>query len=317
MNAVDALLALLILLSIWNGISQGFFAEIIRLGTWLASILLSLWLSPYLFRFFKQESAEPSGFIGLLFLVCLFVTVAIMTLITRGLLRTMPRSVHEHPLNKLFGVFSGFVVGLVYATIVATAIISLPILEALKKTAKASRLAQSLTTQLRQADLGFTPILGDGAHRSLARLTTSPESNERISLPFTVGNAPPRPDLENEMLQLVNAERATLGLLPLKADTKLQLVAREHSADMFERSYFSHVSPEGLSPFDRIKRSEIPFITAGENLANAPTLLIAHEGLMNSPGHRANILRSTFSRVGIGILDGGRHGLMVTQKFRN
>jgi uncharacterized protein YkwD len=56
---------------------------------------------------------------------------------------------------------------------------------------------------------------------------------------------------------------------------------------------------------------------AGENLAMAQSLNIAHDGLMKSPGHRANILRLHFGRVGIGVLDGGRDGLMVTQNFRN
>ena len=59
------------------------------------------------------------------------------------------------------------------------------------------------------------------------------------------------------------------------------------------------------------------YLSAGENLALAPTLHSAHTGLMHSPGHRANILRPQFGRLGIGILDAGRHGLMVTQEFRN
>lgn len=63
--------------------------------------------------------------------------------------------------------------------------------------------------------------------------------------------------------------------------------------------------------------ANIRFVVAGENLALAQNLLLAHDGLMNSPGHRANILREAFGRVGIGILDGGIYGLMVTQKFRN
>jgi uncharacterized protein YkwD len=61
----------------------------------------------------------------------------------------------------------------------------------------------------------------------------------------------------------------------------------------------------------------VRFLAAGENLAYAHTLQIAHTGLMNSPGHRANILRKQFGRLGIGILDGGIHGLMITQNFRN
>jgi uncharacterized protein YkwD len=86
---------------------------------------------------------------------------------------------------------------------------------------------------------------------------------------------------------------------------------------MFARSYFSHISPEGATPFDRIRKAEISFLTAGENLALAQSLHLAHTGLMNSPGHKANILHKSFGRVGIGILDGGIYGIMVTQNFRN
>jgi uncharacterized protein YkwD len=86
---------------------------------------------------------------------------------------------------------------------------------------------------------------------------------------------------------------------------------------MFARGYFAHVSPEGLSPFVRLTRAGVKYLTAGENLALAPTLRIAHTGLMNSPGHRANILQPSFGRLGIGITDGGRRGLMVSQEFRN
>ena len=119
------------------------------------------------------------------------------------------------------------------------------------------------------------------------------------------------------MLELVNQERIANGLAPLEADPELTEVARRHSAHMLARGYFSHYTPEGKVPFERIREGGVGFRTAGENLAFAPTVKIAHTGLMNSPGHRANILRAAFGRVGIGILDGGRRGLMVTQKFRN
>jgi uncharacterized protein YkwD len=119
------------------------------------------------------------------------------------------------------------------------------------------------------------------------------------------------------MLDLVNEARAENGLPPLAPDPELTEVARRHSADMFARGYFAHDTPEGRSPFDRMKDANVRFLTAGENLALAPTVSIAHRGLMNSPGHRANILRSQFGRVGIGIMDGGMRGLMVSQEFRN
>jgi uncharacterized protein YkwD len=86
---------------------------------------------------------------------------------------------------------------------------------------------------------------------------------------------------------------------------------------MFERGYFSHNTPEGKDPFHRMREAKVMFRTAGENLALSPTVQIAHTGLMNSPGHRANILSPAFGRVGIGIMNGGRRGLMVSQEFRN
>jgi uncharacterized protein YkwD len=86
---------------------------------------------------------------------------------------------------------------------------------------------------------------------------------------------------------------------------------------MLARGYFSHVTPDGKDPFDRLRAEGVRFLNAGENLALARNLAMAHQGLMDSPGHRANILRPQFGRVGIGIVDAGRYGLMVTQNFRN
>ncbi len=86
---------------------------------------------------------------------------------------------------------------------------------------------------------------------------------------------------------------------------------------MFSRGYFAHNTPEGKNPFDRMRAAGVKFSAAGENLALAQTLEIAHTNLMNSPGHRANILQPSFGRLGVGILDGGFFGLMVSQEFRD
>lgn len=162
------------------------------------------------------------------------------------------------------------------------------------------------------------PIFEEPIRQSLNRRTTiEPGSGESVELPFKVAEARPRPDLEAAMLELINRERAENNLPPLAADPEMTEVARRHSADMFARGYFSHDTPENKNPFDRMREANVKYRTAGENLALAPTLEIAHRGLMNSPGHRANILRGSFGRVGIGILDGGRRGLMISQEFRN
>jgi uncharacterized protein YkwD len=119
------------------------------------------------------------------------------------------------------------------------------------------------------------------------------------------------------MLNLVNKERTTHGLKPLKINDELREVARQHSYEMFKLSYFDHVSPVSGTPFDRIDSAKIRYITAGENIAYAPSVDIAHDGLMNSPKHRDNILSKSYSQVGIGIISAGNWGIMFTQDFMN
>jgi uncharacterized protein YkwD len=70
---------------------------------------------------------------------------------------------------------------------------------------------------------------------------------------------------------------------------------------MFQQGYFAHVDPDGTTPFERMRTGGVSFRAAGENLALAPTVEVAHNGLMNSPGHRENILSPDFTQVGTGI----------------
>jgi uncharacterized YkwD family protein len=120
---------------------------------------------------------------------------------------------------------------------------------------------------------------------------------------------------EQQMLNLVNAERAKMGLPALKADPKLTQLARMKSQDMITNRYFSHNSPTYGSPFDMLRRYGVTYMTAGENIAGNQSVEAAHRALMNSPGHRANILNAQFKNVGIGIVSGGPYGIMFTQLF--
>lgn len=120
---------------------------------------------------------------------------------------------------------------------------------------------------------------------------------------------------EKLMLDLVNKERVKAGLKPLEVDMRLVDISRKKSKDMIEKNYFGHISPTYGSPFDALKNAGISYRYAGENIAGAPTVEKAHEALMNSPGHRANILNPNFNKVGIGIVDGGPYGKMFTQTF--
>ena len=117
------------------------------------------------------------------------------------------------------------------------------------------------------------------------------------------------------MLNLVNAERQKAGLLPLQNDMRLVDQSRKKSRDMIEKGSFAHTSPTYGTPFEALKNNGISYRYAGENLAGAPTVQRAHSSLMNSPGHRANILNPNFTHIGIGIVDGGPYGKMYTQTF--
>jgi uncharacterized protein YkwD len=234
-----------------------------------------------------------------------------------ALLGRVSAETHRGAVNRALGVLPGAVSGLILTAILSALLMAVPLPDSLREPARESAVANRLTVYTERLESALTPVFDEAARETLNRLTVRPDSSERIELPYRVTETRPRPELEARMLEMVNAERAAAGLRPLAPDPELTEVARLHSIDMFARGYFSHVTPEGADPFDRIRAANVTFRTAGENLALAPTLRIAHNGLMNSPGHRANILRPEFGRLGIGIMDGGARGLMVTQNFRN
>lgn len=121
---------------------------------------------------------------------------------------------------------------------------------------------------------------------------------------------------EQQMIDLVNEERAKRGLAPLKVNEELTKVARIKAQDMITNNYFSHQSPTYGSPFDMLNQFGISYRTAGENLAGNQTVEAAHQALMNSDGHRANILGQNYTEIGIGIVNGGPYGKMFVQLFK-
>jgi len=140
------------------------------------------------------------------------------------------------------------------------------------------------------------------------------DDTQKLDLPSNLTLAPD-PQAERQMFDLVNEERVNVGLKPLVWDDTLVPIARAHSEEMFRLKYFSHQSPVSGSPFDRLKAAGIKYSLAGENLAYAQSVTVAHRGLMESQGHRENILRPEFQRIGIGVISAGAYGRMFTQMF--
>lgn len=110
---------------------------------------------------------------------------------------------------------------------------------------------------------------------------------------------------EAEVVRLVNIERKKVGLSELKHNWELSRVARYKSEDMRDKGYFSHTSPTYGSPFQMMRSFGISYRTAGENIAKGQTTPAAVvKGWMNSSGHRANILNSSFTEIGVGYASG-------------
>jgi uncharacterized protein YkwD len=317
-NFVDFLLALLVLLSIVNGWHRGFLYGLLDLVRWVVGLMLGLrYYEPvarWLGETFNWSDVWDKP---VAFLLTAGAVGIVIQLVGQAFLGRLSKEVHEGRANRLLGTLPGAAGGLVFVAITSALLLAIPLPETLREAARESVSVNRLAATTENLETALVPIFDEAIARTLNKLTVRPESGESVELPFKVAETKPRPELEARMLELVNAERAAAGLRPVAPDPEMTEVARRHSVDMFARGYFSHVTPEGRSPFDRMNEGGVTYRTAGENLALAPTLTIAHTGLMNSPGHRANILRPEFGRLGIGIMDGGARGLMVTQNFRN
>ena len=147
--------------------------------------------------------------------------------------------------------------------------------------------------------------------------------NPQISNPsmITTGKVIKIPDLsaikanENEVVRLVNVERAKVGVAPLKVNWQLSRVSRIKCEDMRDKKYFSHTSPTYGSPFDMMKNFGISYMAAGENIAMgqvSPAEVM--KSWMNSPGHKQNILSPNYTEIGVGYASGNYWGQMFIGK---
>lgn len=120
---------------------------------------------------------------------------------------------------------------------------------------------------------------------------------------------------EKEVFELINNQRTQNGLSALKLDTETLRVARIKAQDMVDNNYFSHNSPTYGSPFQMLNSFKISYKTAGENIAGNSSNSSAVTAWMNSSGHKANILNSSFNYTGIGVVKSSKYGKVYVQMF--
>jgi uncharacterized protein YkwD len=317
-NWVDLIIIVVLIYFFLEGLRSGFFNQIFELIGFVISLFSSLMffsrVAPFFVRFFQI----PESFANAIsFFLVWFLVETVYFLFAQKIL-TITGKITASKFSRWFGFLPGIVNGLVILAFFLTLIVVLPVPSFLKKDLYQSEVGAKILSQTAQLEKPLQELFGPAVkdlQKSLTFLTITPESQERI--PLQIGAPSLKVDqlAEQKMLDLVNLERLKIGLRPLLRDAAIRDVARAHSLDMFQRRYFSHISPEGKDVGDRLTDAEIDFFIAGENLALAPDVLRAHQGLMNSPGHRANILTPQFSKIGIGVIDGGIYGQMFTQNF--
>lgn len=295
------------------GWRQGFWEQLVDLVILVVSFAMAMVLAAPLGSLLHLTgSLTPELWRFAAFFIVWIGVEAIGTLIWRRFRHRMPAlNQTTHALGILPALLRGFILLCVVTQIVLTA----PVADAVKADMRANLLARPAIAVSGALAPTFDSLFGGALQQFVKLRTVKTEPGESLTLGFTVANPTVCAADEDAMLALVNKERSANGLRPVRADAALRDVGRAHSKDMFARGYFAHDTPDGVTPFDRMDAAEISYQLAGENIALAPNVDVAHEGLMNSPGHRANILKPEYRRLGVGCMNGGARGKMFSQEF--
>lgn len=248
----------------------------------------------------------------------LFVAVVIW-IISSSLFDAIHTTLPPFKIHKIANFIGGFIFGflsyLLIASFLFSFLMSFPLSSSLKDRIRESFSAKYLVLKTNAIESDIRKIFGGAIEDSMSFLTVEPDSNSLVQLNFKTNNFSTDRKAEQEMFTLVNQERKKSGLTELSFDEKLAEVGRKHGEDMLSRGYFSHNTPEGITPFDRMDSAGVTYTYAGENLAFAQDTGIAMNGLMKSPGHKENILSPNFDKIGVGVIDAGIYGKMFVQEF--
>lgn len=282
----------------------------------LFGVAVSLWLAALLFPFAAGYFTAPSGwpdwgvnvvaFLALFVVLQLIYGLALVPWIRR-FRRLLTPTFALRWLDMGAGLIPGAIKGLLLVTVVLVILGVWPIFPPAR-----AALAQSNSGK---AVLPYVAQLEQPAAQLAAKLGLPvPAGTADTTLPIpSASTTAPAPADEDAMLQMINADRREFGLAPLVQDPKLREIARAYSKKLFAEGQLSHNS--GGSPDERLRAAGINASESGENLAYAPTVQMAHDVLMASTAHRANLLSPKFHKAGIGIANAPGIGLVVAQEF--
>ena len=319
-SPVDAGIIALVGVAVWSGYRNGFLVTAYGLATWIVSFAAAVVFQGPAASLIAKFGLLPATARPIAFIVVLVLVEGLFSLAGYFALAPIVKTVHRSStwalaVDKALGIFpsvarSLFVIGIVLAAAVVS-----PVPIELKAAVESSRIARALIERVSAVQPQLASLSGQLNGPVPGFVTKLGENDtEKLELPDGL-QLTTDPAAERQMFDLVNEERANVGLQLLAWDDALLPIARAHSEEMFKLKYFSHQSPVNGSPFDRLKAAGVSYTRAGENLAYAQSVTIAHRGLMDSQGHKENILRPEFTRMAIGVINAGPYGRMFTQMF--
>ena len=318
LNPVDAAVLALIVVTTWSGYRTGFVATTYSLASWILAVAAALAFAGPATALVETLTGRPKPVAATIgFVVTIVVAEALFSAAGHLAIRPIVALVRRSPLgiaDRILGTLPAAVRSLFIVAVAILAIEALPIGSDVKAAVEASRTGRFVNAEIVAFQPQIESFIGQLGGSPILVTRIGEDQTERLDLPDGIELAPD-PVAERQLFDLVNEERTQRGIDALVLDERLVPVARSHSQEMFTLKYFSHESPVSGSPFDRLKAARITYSRAGENLAYAQSVAVAHRALMDSPGHRENILRSEFTRIGIGVINAGAYGRMVTQLF--
>jgi uncharacterized protein YkwD len=318
LNPVDAAVLLLIAVAAWFGYRAGFVATMYSLASWILAVAAALAFAGPAAAFVQTLTGFPRPLAATIaFVVTIVAAEALFSAAGYLAIRPIVGLVRRSPLgiaDRILGTVPAAIRSLFIVAVAILAIEALPLGSDVKAAVEASRTGRAVNAEIVAFQPQIESFTGQLGGSPLLVTRVGEDQTERLDLPDGIDLAPD-PVAERQLFDLVNEERTQRGFDGLIWDERLVPVARAHSQEMFTLKYFSYESPTSGSPFDRLKDAQISYSRAGENLAYAQSITVAHRALMDSPGHRENVLRPEFTRIGIGVINGGVYGRMVTQLF--
>jgi uncharacterized protein YkwD len=322
LNWVDFVILIVLLFYAIEGYFTGFIASLLDLVSFVVSFTVGLKYYAVVGSILIETFSITQGFSNAIgFFIVAFLSEIVIGLIMRKFLNRKILATYYLKFsvikitNKFLGIVPGIFSGLVLLAFLLTLVVALPLSAFIKQSVTSSKVGKELVRKTQGFEKELNNVFGGAVSETLNFLTVAPQSSERVDLHFQVRNFSIDRNSEQAMLVVVNQERAKQGIAQVVFDEQLAQVGRNHCKDMFKRGYFSHNTLESLSPFDRMLNAGVSFTYAGENLALAPDVSLAMQGLMDSRGHRENILSPNFGKLGVGVIDGGLYGKMFCQEF--